>query len=84
MLNLWYVRPMKQAELPRLRVENPNHLGLVAGSTDPNEILRKFRETFYACLQRRSDALFELSDTVLTAGSVHSPPHLSLEGVHRR
>lgn len=75
---------MKQAELPRSRVENPDHLGTVAGSIDPYEILRKFREAFYACLRRRSDALFELSDAVLTAGSVHSPPHLSLERVHRR
>jgi hypothetical protein len=75
---------MTQAELPRLRVENPDHLGTIAESTDPNEILHKFRKTFYACLRRRSDALFELSDAVLTAGSVHSPPHLSLESVHRR
>jgi len=59
-------------------------LGIVAGCAYPNEILREFREAFYACLRRRSDALFELTEAILTAGNVHSPPHLSLEGVHRR
>jgi hypothetical protein len=38
--------------------------------------LRAFREHFYGCLQRRGDALFELCDAVLSAGSVPSPPHL--------
>jgi hypothetical protein len=75
---------MTQAELPRLRAENLDHSGIVVGSTDLNEILREFREAFYACMRRRSDALFELSDAILTAGNVQSPPHLSLEGVHRR
>jgi len=75
---------MKQAELPRLRVENLDQLGLVAGSTDPNEILRKFREAFYACLRRRSDALFEITDAILTAGTIPSPVHLSLAPAHRR
>jgi DDE superfamily endonuclease len=75
---------MTQAELPRLRAENLDHSGIVVGSTDLNEILREFREAFYACMRRRSDALFELSDAILTAGNVQSPAHLSLEGVHRR
>jgi len=75
---------MAQTELPRLRVENLDHWGIVARSTDPNEILREFREAFYACMRRRSDALVELSDAILTAGNVHSLPYLSLEGVHRR
>jgi len=35
-------------------------------------------------LDRRVDALFELTDAILTAGSVPSPPHLSLAAVHRR
>jgi hypothetical protein len=35
-------------------------------------------------LNRRGDALFELTDAILTAGTVPSPAHLSLEGVHRR
>lgn len=33
---------------------------------------------------RRADALFELADAALTAGSVPSPVHLSLAPVHRR
>lgn len=59
-------------------------MGIVSGSTYPNGILRRFRDAFYACLQRRSDALFELTEAILTASKVHSLPHLSLEGVHRR
>ena len=45
---------------------------------------RAFRGSFYRCLDRRADALFELTDALLTAGSVPSPPHLSLAAVHRR
>lgn len=36
--------------------------------------LRAFRRAFYACLLRRGDALFELTDAILTAGAVLSPP----------
>jgi hypothetical protein len=46
--------------------------------------LRAFRDSFYRCLDRRADALFELTDAILTAGSVPSPPHLSVAAVHRR
>ena len=46
--------------------------------------LRSFRDSFYRCLDRRADALFELTDALLTAGSVPSPPHLSLAAIHRR
>ena len=46
--------------------------------------LRFFRDSFYRCLNRRADAFFELTDALLTAGSVPSPPHLSLTAVHRR
>jgi hypothetical protein len=46
--------------------------------------LRFFRDSFHRCLNRRADALFELTDAILTAGSVPSPPHLSLAAVHRR
>ena len=46
--------------------------------------LRAFRDSLYRCLDRRADALFELTDAILTAGSVPSPPHLSLAAVHRR
>jgi hypothetical protein len=46
--------------------------------------LRAFRDSFYRCLDRRADALFELTDATLTAGSVPSPVHLRLATVHRR
>ena len=46
--------------------------------------LHAFRDSFYRCLDRRADALFELTDAILTAGSVPSPVHLSLATVHRR
>src|SRR5215208_5998265 len=35
-------------------------------------------------MRRRADALFELTDAVLAAGLVPSPPHLILAPVHRR
>ena len=46
--------------------------------------LRDFRADFYACLSRRGDALFELTDALLTAEAVPSPVHLSLVPAHRR
>ena len=46
--------------------------------------LHEFRDDFHACLYRRADALFELTDALLTAGTVPSPVHLSGEPVHRR
>ncbi len=48
------------------------------------ETLRAFRGMLYACLRRRADALFELTDAVLAAGAVSSPAHLSLSAVYRR
>ena len=48
------------------------------------ETLRTFRTSLYRCFDRRVDALFELTDAVLTAGAVPSSAHLSLEPVHRR
>ena len=48
------------------------------------ETLRTFRTSLYRCFDRRVDALFELTDAVLTAGAVPSPAHLSLQPVHRR
>ena len=41
--------------------------------------LARFRREAYWCLWRRPDALFELSDAVLTAGQAGSLPYLSLE-----
>jgi hypothetical protein len=48
------------------------------------EVLRAFRRRFYGSLRRRADALFELADALLCAGTVPSPVHLSLAPVHRR
>jgi hypothetical protein len=53
-------------------------------SAHPLDSLRTFRDSLYRCFDRRADALFELTDALLTAGSVPSPPHLSLAAVHRR
>jgi hypothetical protein len=51
---------------------------------EPSDALHAFRCSLYECLHRRGDALFELTDAILTAGSVPSPVHLSLTAVHRR
>jgi hypothetical protein len=51
----------------------------------PADALHTFRRSFYECFHRRSDALFELADAILTAdGAAPSPAHLSLQGSHRR
>ena len=46
--------------------------------------LQVFRNRFFACLKRRSDALFELCDALIAAQTTPSPVHLSLVPVHRR
>ena len=51
---------------------------------EPSDALHAFRCSPYECLHRRGDALFELTDAILNAGSVPSPPHLSLAAVHPR
>jgi hypothetical protein len=48
------------------------------------DTFRAFRNSLYNCLHRRADALFELTDALLTAESVPSPVHLSLQPSHRR
>jgi DDE superfamily endonuclease len=53
-------------------------------SAQPLDSLHAFRNSLYRCFDRRADALFELTDALLTAGTVPSPPHLSLAAVHRR
>ena len=50
----------------------------------PLAALRAFRRDLYAGFTRRADALFELGDALLTAGSAPSLPHLSLAPLHRR
>lgn len=52
--------------------------------TEPFDSLRAFRDSFYRCFGRRADALFELTDAMLSAGTVPSPVHLSLAPAHRR
>lgn len=51
---------------------------------DALHAFRSFRNSFYECLDRRADALFELTDALLTADAVPSPVHLSLQASHRR
>ena len=53
---------------------------------DPSALdtFRAFRSSFYDCLHHRADALFELTDAMLTAQAVPSPVHLSLQPSHRR
>ena len=46
--------------------------------------LTTFRASLYSCFGKRADALFELTDAILTAGPQPSPVHLSLEPAHRR
>ncbi len=50
----------------------------------PVRELSAFRSRLYGCFGHRADALFEICDAILTAGSVPSPVHLSLASVHRR
>lgn len=59
------------------------HDGLTMEPTP--DALRAFRRSFYEWLYRRSDALSELADAILTAdGAAPSPAHLSLQASHRR
>jgi DDE superfamily endonuclease len=58
--------------------------GEASGSVDAGGRLRALRKRLYASFGRRADALFELTDAILTAGTVPSPPHLSLAPIHRR
>ena len=53
-------------------------------SSDALHTLATFRHSFYECLHPRADALFELTDALLTADGVPSPVHLSLQASHRR
>ncbi|OHV45698.1 hypothetical protein BBK14_30020 [Parafrankia soli] len=47
--------------------------------------LCRFRQEFYACLTRRADALFEVTDAVLcTDGPVRTLVDLTLAPEHRR
>ena len=48
------------------------------------ETLHTFRNLLYECFDCRADALFELTDAILTTGVFPSPVHPSLEPTHRR
>ena len=51
---------------------------------DPALGLSAFRSRLYRCFGRRADALFELTDAILTTNANPSLVHLSLASVHRR
>ena len=50
----------------------------------PLDLLHAFRNSLYRCFDRRSDALFELTDAILTLDCAPSPVHLSLQPAHPR
>ena len=56
----------------------------VAEGHTPEASLRAFRARLHAFFDKRADAPFELTDAILIAGSIPSPPHLSLTPAHRR
>jgi hypothetical protein len=57
----------------------------VGGTVGAWAKLKSFREGWYACLERRADATFELTDALLCGdGPVSSFPRLSLEPEFRR
>lgn len=41
---------------------------VISGGSDDPAASRAYRGSFYACLSRRADALFELADAILTGG----------------
>lgn len=51
---------------------------------DPALGLSAFRSRLYGCFGRRVDALFELTDAILTTSTNPSLVYLSLASVHRR
>jgi hypothetical protein len=56
-------------------------MGVIVSNT--LDALRAFRTELSASFRHPSDALFELSDAAITAGTVPSLAHLSLEEAHR-
>ncbi|GHO50345.1 hypothetical protein [Ktedonospora formicarum] len=53
-------------------------------NTTPLEPLTSFRQQMYQLFTRRRDALFDLTDALLTTGAVLSPAHLSLAASFQR
>lgn len=62
-----------------------NRIAMLLGNTlSVVEDLQAFRTRLHSCFGKRTGSLFELCDALLTAGTVPSPPHLSLAPIHRR
>ncbi|MFI0424898.1 transposase [Spongiactinospora sp. 9N601] len=56
-----------------------------AACVESSKVLSRFRNDVHACLTRRADALFELTDVLLCApGPVRSPVGLTLSPEYRR
>jgi len=53
-------------------------------NTSSLEVLTSFRQNMYHLFTRRRDALFDLTDALLTTGAVLSPAHLSLAASFQR
>jgi DDE superfamily endonuclease len=52
---------------------------------EPPDAIHAFRRSLYECFNRRGDALFELTDAMLTAdGAAPSPVHLCPQASHHR
>jgi len=49
----------------------------VRDDSNVGDILREFRAHFHGCLRQRADALFELTDAILTPGTVSYHPILA-------
>jgi hypothetical protein len=47
-------------------------------------MVRGIRQDVYACFQRASDALFNLTDALLSESQAHSLPELSLSAFFER
>ena len=57
------------------------HDGLIMEPSDAVHTLGTFRRSFYECLHHRADALFELTDALLSADNV--PLLFTLASKHR-
>ena len=57
---------------PELRSPNRDVDVGTGAEVGPPDMLWTLREEFYRCAYRRADAVFELTDAILTAGGVPS------------
>jgi hypothetical protein len=66
-----------------MTIQHPTVLRLPENG--PGPVLQRFRTGFYACLARRADVLFELTDAIACGTApITDLAHLSLEAEHRR